>query len=40
VTVEGGYNCEFTANPGATYLKGSITTSAGTLTVKDFVLQQ
>ncbi len=38
VTLEGGYSCDYTAAVGATALKGMITTSAGTLTIKDFVL--
>ena len=41
VTLEGGYNSDFTSNTGATTsLKGSIQTLAGggTLTIKNFIL--
>lgn len=40
VTLQGGYVCDYSATSGVTNLKGMITTSAGTLTIKDFVLQQ
>lgn len=42
VSLEGGHVCEFTFNPpGVTKLQGSITTatSGGTLTIRDFILQ-
>ena len=43
VTLEGGYNCEYTTNSGSTTrIKGMITTTAGggTITIKNFVLEK
>lgn len=40
VSLEGGKSCDYSSTVGATTLQGSITTSLGTLTIKDFVLQQ
>lgn len=43
VTLEGGYNCEFTSNTGnTTSVKGMIRTTAGggTMTIKNFVLEK
>ena len=43
VTLEGGYDCGFTTNAGTTTpIKGSITTTTGggTITIRNFVLEQ
>jgi PKD repeat protein len=39
VTIEGGYNCEYTGNIGKTTLIGNMTTSQGTLTTENFVIE-
>lgn len=40
ITFEGGYNSDFSAIAGATNLSGMITTSAGTVTLGNFILQK
>jgi len=41
VTLEGGYDCGYTSNSGyVTTLKGMLQTSAGTLTIGNFILVQ
>lgn len=40
VTLEGGYDCDFTANTGNTELKGTMTISGGTVKVKNFILKK
>ncbi len=40
VTIEGGYNCDYSSNTGNTELKGTMTISGGTLTIKDFILKK
>jgi hypothetical protein len=40
VSLEGGYDCGYGVKVGATTLKGMITTSAGRLTIKDFILMK
>ncbi len=37
VTMEGGYNCDYTVQTGNTTLNGTMTTSDGTLTIGNFV---
>ncbi len=39
VTLEGGYNCDYTAVNGKTTLNGTMTISNGTVTVGNFVLE-
>ena len=38
VTIDGGYNSDYSANPGTTTLKGAENISAGTVTWKNFVI--
>jgi YD repeat-containing protein len=38
VTIDGGYNSDYSANPGTTTIKGAATISAGTVTWKNFVI--
>jgi hypothetical protein len=38
ITIDGGYNGDFSANPGATTLNGAATISSGTVTWKNFVI--
>ncbi|MEW6586638.1 MAG: hypothetical protein AB1442_13660, partial [Nitrospirota bacterium] len=42
VTLDGGYDCQYTANSGMTFLSGQLQTfsTGGTLTIKNFVLEQ
>jgi YD repeat-containing protein len=41
LTLEGGYDCNYSSPPaGFTTLQGMLTTSAGTLTIKNFILQK
>lgn len=39
VTLQGGYDCDYTNNAGSSVIKGSLTISAGTLTVNNLVLE-
>lgn len=39
VTLDGGYNCDYTGKVSRTTLKGSVTTTSGSVTVGDFILQ-
>ncbi len=39
ITIDGGYSCDYSSNPGSTALKGMLTTSSGTTTIKNFNLQ-
>ena len=39
VTLEGGYDCDYTANNGETTLNGMLTVTNGTLTIENFVLE-
>ena len=39
VTFEGGYACDFSTKDGVTTLRGTITTTLGITTIKDFILQ-
>lgn len=39
VTLEGGYNCDYSAQTGKTILNGMITISDGVITIEDFELQ-
>lgn len=38
VSLAGGYVCDYSTNPGTTKLQGVLTTSSGTLTIKDIIL--
>jgi YD repeat-containing protein len=38
VTIDGGYNSDYSANPGTTTIKGAATISAGTVTWENFVI--
>lgn len=40
ITLDGGYLCDFSSNPGATSLQGVLTISNGTVTIKNFALQK
>ena len=42
VTLDGGYDCQYATNSGMTFLKGMIqtTSTGGTLTIKNFVIEQ
>jgi PKD repeat protein len=42
VTLDGGYDCQYATNSGMTSLKGMIqtTSTGGTLTIKNFVIEQ
>ncbi len=40
VTIEGGYNCDYSAKTGNTELKGTMTISGGTVKVKNFILKK
>lgn len=40
ITLEGGYDTTFTTAAGVTTLKGSITTTTGKTTIKNFILQK
>ncbi len=40
VTLEGGYDCDYTTTTGNTSLNGIMTINDGTITVENFVLQQ
>ncbi len=40
IILEGGYNADYSGVTGATTLNGSITTTTGKLTIKNFILQQ
>ena len=40
VTLEGGYNSDFTSQTGNTTLHGSITAGSGTATIENFILDQ
>ncbi|MBI4654125.1 MAG: hypothetical protein HY752_03930 [Nitrospirae bacterium] len=40
VTVEGGYNCDYTSNTGKTELKGTMRISGGTVKIKNFILKK
>ena len=39
ITIEGGYDCEYTDNPSTSTIKGSMTISNGTVTVDNLVIQ-
>lgn len=39
VTLEGGYDCEYTAKTGVTILNGNMDVSGGTIAVGDFSLE-
>jgi hypothetical protein len=39
VKLQGGYDCDFTTNPGFTIVHGSMTISDGTVTVENLILQ-
>ncbi len=40
VTLEGGYNCDYTAVIGVTNIKGNMTINRGTVTIRNFILKQ
>jgi len=40
VSIQGGFTCDFASGTGMTTLKGMITTSSGTVTIKNIILQK
>jgi PKD repeat protein len=40
IALQGGYNADYSIGTGVTNMKGSITSSKGSMTIKNFVLQQ
>ena len=39
VTIDGGYNCDYTGKSGITTINGNITVTTGTLILEDIILQ-
>ncbi len=40
VTLDGGYDCNYTAKTGKMRLKGTMTISNGTIRIEDFIIEE